>query len=119
MLSGKNIQDVYPLSPMQEGMLFHHLYDPSSAAYFLQVAYRLKGNLVMSYVEKTLNELVKRHDILRTVFNYKRKKDKLLQVVLREATIDWQCLDARQLTTIQDKDKFIEDFKQSDKRRSF
>ncbi len=34
--NGRNIDDIYPLTPMQEGMLFHTLYDPNSGQYFEQ-----------------------------------------------------------------------------------
>ncbi|MGI5499875.1 non-ribosomal peptide synthase/polyketide synthase [Lentzea sp. CA-135723] len=40
---GRDVEDVYPLTPLQEGMLFHGLADPSSTAYFDQVRLRLTG----------------------------------------------------------------------------
>ena len=33
----KNVEGVYPLSPAQQGMLFHSLYEPSSGTYVTQV----------------------------------------------------------------------------------
>ena len=83
MLTPKNIKNIYPLSPMQEGMYFHALADPASPAYFEQVSYRLEGTLHLAQVEKSVGELFRRHDILRTVFTH-RKADRPLQVVLRE-----------------------------------
>jgi non-ribosomal peptide synthase protein (TIGR01720 family) len=41
----RQIEDIYPLSPMQEGMLFHSLYDPDSGEYIEQAIFPLPGTL--------------------------------------------------------------------------
>jgi len=109
------IKDIYPLSPMQEGMFFHHLYDKSSFAYFEQVSYRMNGKLNIPYVEKSLNELLKRHDILRTAFIQKQGK-RLLQAVLKEREIDFFYKD---ISKKDDKSDYLIQFKEEDKKRSF
>jgi amino acid adenylation domain-containing protein/non-ribosomal peptide synthase protein (TIGR01720 family) len=86
---GSPVADLYPLSPMQEGMLFHELLEESSGAYIYQVSYRIKGNVDAALVEQTASLLVKRHDILRTVFHYK-ETDHLLQVVLSERPVHFK-----------------------------
>lgn len=78
-----SIQNVYPLTPMQEGMLFHSLLDPASAAYFEQAAFTIKGELDIAVFENSFNETIQRYDILRTVFRHD-KVEKPLQVVLSE-----------------------------------
>ena len=96
MLTGKNIQNIYELSPMQEGIYFQSLSEEDSMAYFSQVSYRFRGTLRIDWVEQCLNTLLKRHDILRTVFNHK-KSDAILQVVLREQEIDFRYEDIRDM----------------------
>ncbi|MBI5815649.1 MAG: AMP-binding protein [Nitrospinae bacterium] len=78
-----NIKNIYPLTPTQEGMLFHALMETSPEAYFNQIIYTLRGDLDADAFEKSWNEIIKRHDTLRTLFTY-RNTDRPLQVVLRE-----------------------------------
>ena len=43
LLTPANVADVYPLSPMQKGMLFHSVYEPGSSVYVEQLSLRLAG----------------------------------------------------------------------------
>lgn len=81
------IKDLYPLSPMQEGMLFHSILDQKSEAYFEQTVITIQDILDASLIQQSLQKLVDRYDIFRTVFMYK-ETERPLQVVLeqREAT---------------------------------
>ncbi|MCP5049409.1 MAG: AMP-binding protein, partial [bacterium] len=112
------IQDLYTLSPMQEGMLFHRLYDHSSSSYFEQISYRLQGDLDIAIVEKSLNELFKRHSILRTAFVHEGL-DRPLQIVLRDRVIDFYYEDISRMSPSEEKEKCIKEFKENDKQRSF
>jgi amino acid adenylation domain-containing protein/non-ribosomal peptide synthase protein (TIGR01720 family) len=109
------LEDVYPLSPMQEGMFFHALADRSSSAYFEQLSYRLMGNLNIQYVKKTLNDLSKHHEILRTAF-VSLKSERLLQVVLKERKIEFHYQD---ISDRQDKEGCLVEFKKRDRQRYF
>jgi amino acid adenylation domain-containing protein/non-ribosomal peptide synthase protein (TIGR01720 family) len=51
-----SIEDIYRLSPMQEGMLFHSLYDNEKSAYFEQRSYWLRGKMDIKMVKKSLDE---------------------------------------------------------------
>ncbi|MDQ1354394.1 MAG: hypothetical protein QG657_4703 [Acidobacteriota bacterium] len=112
-----NVQQIYPLSPMQEGILFHSLYDESLLTYFEQMSFRISGLLHTNLVEKSVNTLLEYHDILRTAFVYENTKQPL-QVVLKKREADFTYLDIRELNSIE-KEKFVEEFKEKDKQRSF
>lgn len=111
------IKDIYPLTPIQEGMLFHVLKAPSSSANLQQFCYRLKGKLNIDAVQKTLNQIVERHDILRTAFIYKGLEQPL-QIVLKHRTIDFDFIDIRDMPP-PDRESCIRRFKEEDIRRSF
>jgi hypothetical protein len=64
----KNIADFYPLSPMQQGMLFHSLYAPDSGVYVEQTAYTLRGPLDVEAFVRAWQRVVDRHPVLRTAF---------------------------------------------------
>jgi len=111
----ENIKDIYALSPLQAGMFFHALYEPSSPAFFEQMSYRFRGALNLSYVEQSLDELMKRYDILRTVFIQKAAHDPL-QVVLKERKIDFRFQD---ISGRQDKEEYLTIYKAEDRENVF
>jgi amino acid adenylation domain-containing protein/non-ribosomal peptide synthase protein (TIGR01720 family) len=114
------VEDVYPLSPMQEGMLFHWLYDPGSSAYFEQIAYRLQGPMNIEDAEASLVELTKRHEVLRTVFLHENH-ERPIQVVLKEKPVDFKYHDIRNDTagSEPEKERLVRLYKEEDIRRTF
>jgi amino acid adenylation domain-containing protein/non-ribosomal peptide synthase protein (TIGR01720 family) len=113
-----DIEDIYTLAPMQEGILFHHLYDRESTAYFNQVSYRLHGELQPDAVKDSFNELLKRHDILRTAFIYDNV-EQYIQIVIRERKIVFHFEDVRQLQNKDEKLEYVKSFKHADKKHLF
>jgi hypothetical protein len=109
-----DLEDLYTLTPMQEGMLFHTGFDHTSHSYFEQTSYRAR-ELDTGLVEKSLNELFKRHDILRTAFVYENI-ERPVQVVLKERVIDIYFEDIRNITG---KENYIDEFKINDRGRPF
>lgn len=62
-----NVQDVYPLSPLQEGMLFHHLLcDPEGDPYLFMVLLSFTSRGVLDRFASALQHVIDRHDALRT-----------------------------------------------------
>ncbi|MEB3210771.1 MAG: condensation domain-containing protein [Leptolyngbyaceae bacterium] len=93
-----DIQDIYELSPLQKGILFHGLYAPEEGLYFIQFSYAVRGHLNAEALEQAWQQLVARHTILRTSF-YWEEIDKPLQVVHRQVQVpleqhDWHNMEA-------------------------
>lgn len=63
-----NIQDIYQLSPAQQGLLFHTLYAPESTAYCDQYRIGFKGDFNTSNFEKAWQITTERHAAFRTCF---------------------------------------------------
>jgi len=78
------IENVYPLSPLQEGIYYHWLLDPKSAVYVDQLIYTTQGEIDIEKMRESYRKLVARHAILRTFFT-QEFGDKALQVVLKQA----------------------------------
>ncbi|MBE9060862.1 non-ribosomal peptide synthetase [cf. Phormidesmis sp. LEGE 11477] len=70
----KTVQDIYPLSPTQQGLLFHSLSDTQAGAYIVQVSYTLKGELNREAFDQAWQQMANRHTILRSAFVWKNIK---------------------------------------------
>ncbi|HEV3456205.1 MAG TPA: AMP-binding protein, partial [Thermoanaerobaculia bacterium] len=78
-----DLEDVYPLSPLQQGILFHGLYQPEEAAYVGQMTCLLHGELDPELLALAWQRTVNRHPALRTAFVWERL-DQPLQAVRRQ-----------------------------------
>jgi amino acid adenylation domain-containing protein len=87
----QGVEDLYPLSPMQEGLLFHAL---DSQAYLVQTAERLEGALDTSLFRQAWAEVVSRHAILRTAFMWEGLR-RPLQRVESAVAVPWVVEDWR------------------------
>jgi bacitracin synthase 3 len=112
------IRDIYPLSPMQEGMLFHTLLSPSSGQYFEQLSYGLSGALEVSMVKWSLDYLMTRYDILRTQF-IRGVHARNLQVVLDERSSEFTYKDLREEIAQSEISVIVEGYRLADRRRGF
>ena len=82
----KNVADFYPLSPMQQGMLFHSLYAPDSGVYVEQLTCTLCGRLDAPAFARAWQRVMERHAILRTAFIGEGFKEPV-QVVHRQVDL--------------------------------
>ena len=64
----KNVEDIYDLSPIQQGLLFHSLYAPDSGVYVQQTEWVLRGQINLKAFEQAWQQVVNRHSTLRTCF---------------------------------------------------
>ena len=99
----RNIENIYPLSPMQQGMLFHSLMAPDSGVYVEQNKATLRGDLDIRAFSGAWQHLLDRHSILRTAFLWE-DLDEPLQLVYRKLempvqTEDWSNLPADERAT--------------------
>jgi amino acid adenylation domain-containing protein/non-ribosomal peptide synthase protein (TIGR01720 family) len=112
-----NVADIYELSPLQEGMLFHTLLTPGSGMYFEQAGIPLYGPLDVPSFERAWQKVLDRHSILRTSFHWENL-DKPLQVVHRDARLPVQYLDWSGHSAV-GQEQGLEAFLKADRERGF
>ncbi|MEM1256714.1 MAG: condensation domain-containing protein [Cyanobacteria bacterium P01_H01_bin.21] len=112
-----DIQDIYELTPLQKGILFHGLYAPEEGLYFIQFSYAVEGNLNIEAMKYAWERLVARHAILRTNFFWE-EIDKPLQVVHQQVTVPLEQEDWRSIAPEQHADR-LKSFLIADRQRGF
>ena len=115
--AGKNIENLYPLSPMQEGLLLHSLYSPEAGMYFEQMNCSLEGEFDLEVFERAWQRVVDRHGVLRSSFAWEGLKEPV-QVVQEDVKVklegqDWRDLDAGE------QPRRLEAFLKQDRERGF
>ncbi|SHJ70680.1 non-ribosomal peptide synthetase, partial [Aquimarina spongiae] len=91
----KGLVDIYKLSPLQEGILFHSLYNRDYNAYVVQISCDLTGDLNLEYFRRAWGEIVAAHSILRTGF-FSDVFDTPVQGVFENALLSLEVLDYSQ-----------------------
>ncbi len=95
-ISKSKIQSIYGLSPLQEGMLFHHMYEASPSAYVNQFICEFTG-LNSTLFRECWEHVMQRHTILRTGF-YFDETNKPLQAVIQDIKFPFEEFDYSNLT---------------------
>lgn len=85
----KNIEDILELTPMQQGMLFHTLYNEGSDAYIEQFCFDLEGQVDSDLLKKSWEEVILRHQAMRTSFRWKGIP-KPVQIVHKNISFSWK-----------------------------
>src|SRR5205809_6684238 len=70
MNTKRQVEAVYPLSPLQQGMLYHTLRSPDARFYITQRVYTTIGNIDPAYFKRAIESIVDRHAVLITAFDW-------------------------------------------------
>jgi aryl carrier-like protein len=81
-----NVQDIYPLGPLQEGLLFHHLLQREGDAYVLAALFGFDSRARLESFLSAFEAVIARHDIFRTAFAWEGLPEPV-QVVWRNASL--------------------------------
>jgi len=112
-----NVEDIYPLTPNQQGLLFHTLYAPTSGVYVEQFGHELEGDFNVPAFKRAWQAVVERHPVLRSAFIWEGV-DEPLQVVRKEVEIPWDNQDWRGTSRVE-QDRKIRRFLAVDLARNF
>ncbi|WOX28820.1 non-ribosomal peptide synthetase [Pseudoalteromonas maricaloris] len=82
----ENIQDIYPLGPLQQGILFHHTLDPENDPYVTPILFKLDDEAAVNSFIEGLEFLIARHDVFRSSMQWQGVGEPI-QIVQREAKL--------------------------------
>ena len=85
----RKVEDIYPLSPMQQGMLFHSLYAPEAGEYVTQFVVTLVNEVDVAAFRGAWQRMVERHSALRAGFVWEQL-EKPVQVIGERVELPWE-----------------------------
>ena len=93
-LAAGEVEDLYPLSPMQQGMLFHSLYQQNSGDYINQMRLDVEG-LDPQRFREAWQAALDAHEVLRSGFLWQGALEKPLQLVRKRVEVPFSVHDWR------------------------
>ena len=105
-----NVQDIYPLSPLQEGILFQYLMTTEEDAYLTPFVLRFDARERLDRFVSAMGQVVARHDVLRTSMVWK-DVDEPLQVVARKANLPVEEVDLDRSSSMSGVEQLLAHFK--------
>ena len=112
-----DVEDRYPLSPLQQGILFHSVYLPGSTIYTGQLSFTLQGNLDVEAFAQAWRRGVARHEILRSSFIWENLEEPL-QRVSRNVEAPLETYDWREFSK-PDQESGLDEVLEEERRRGF
>ncbi|WP_204015055.1 non-ribosomal peptide synthetase, partial [Virgisporangium aurantiacum] len=97
--------DGYPLTPIQQGLLFHSLREPGSGAYVEQLSMPFTGRLDVAALGRAWEHVTSRHPVLRTAVVWEDVPNPL-QLVMTDARVPIRCQDWRAATPAEREQRF-------------
>jgi surfactin family lipopeptide synthetase C len=116
-MNRKKLYDVYPLSPMQSGLLFQSLYAPESDTYFVQTIFKLQGKICRTTLKQAWQIIITHYPIMRTGILWRDLKVPL-QYVLRAIEVPFEVLDWQGLKEGEQEER-LDAFIKEDRKRGF
>ncbi|HEY6930728.1 MAG TPA: condensation domain-containing protein, partial [Thermoanaerobaculia bacterium] len=116
-IAKSDIQDIYPLSPMQQGMLFHTLFSSGNEAPLMQWSCRIEGDVDVPALRRAWDQVIARHAILRTAVVLEDGGEPV-QVVFRSVPLPWQERDWRR-SSPEDRERSVREFLEEDRQSAF
>jgi amino acid adenylation domain-containing protein len=117
-MSVLDIENLYALSPMQQGLLFHSLYELDAGLYVNQLVFELEGELDVPLLERAWQQVIARHAALRTSFHWEQL-DKPLQVVHPQVQISLTPADDLRPLPPDAQQERLEHYLEQERRRGF
>ncbi|MFM2060613.1 MAG: hypothetical protein RLZZ507_283 [Cyanobacteriota bacterium] len=116
-MNKKNIENIYPLSPTQQGILFHTLRAPESGVYVVQSCYTFSQSINIAAFKQAWQQVINQHPILRTSFHWKQHKEPF-QVVHKSVELPWHQQDWQNLSVTAQPEKLTA-FLAADRQQGF
>ena len=113
----KNVADIYPLGPLQEGILFHAVAEENAGHYHQQLCCTIEGEFDIVAFKHAWDDVIKRYDVLRTIFIW-QGLEKPLQVVRRTVQPNWVEVDWSSNSQAVHQDK-LQTYLEEDRRKGF
>jgi amino acid adenylation domain-containing protein/non-ribosomal peptide synthase protein (TIGR01720 family) len=92
--TGREVEDLYPLTPVQRGILVQSIGAPGAGPYFEQFCWGVEGTFTPELMRRAWERLVRRHSVFRTAFRWEAST-RPVQIVYRNARLAWQYQDWR------------------------
>lgn len=112
-----DMEDAYPISALQTGMLFHSIWASSSESFHDILSLHIRENLDKDSFKKAVNMVVRKHPVLRTTFDFVNFS-KPIQIVHFQANAPIQTEDITSLSS-KDQESYLKEWRLAQKNQGF